>query len=105
MHLVERGSNGSAMTNRTKAVEPQNVNRGRHSKRCAICSHEQRNEIERDFIAWNSPQVILAHTSCPTALQSTVTRTPLVSLKRGSGTSGLRWSASLKEPEMWKDRK
>ena len=31
------------------------VNVGRHRRNCAICRHTQREEIERNFIAWRSP--------------------------------------------------
>lgn len=34
------------------------VNLGRHKRYCKICSHERRNEIEQDFIAWTSPIAI-----------------------------------------------
>jgi len=33
-------------------------NAGRHAANCGICRHPQREEIERDFIAWKSPAVI-----------------------------------------------
>lgn len=33
-------------------------NRGRHEAGCKICVHPQRQEIERDFISWNSPAKI-----------------------------------------------
>ena len=31
------------------------ANLGRHAAECKICSHPQREEIERDFIGWRSP--------------------------------------------------
>jgi hypothetical protein len=34
------------------------VNLGRHEAECRICSHERREEIERDFISWRSPAAI-----------------------------------------------
>ena len=34
------------------------VNLGRHRRNCAICRHTQREEVERDFIAWCSPAAI-----------------------------------------------
>jgi hypothetical protein len=34
------------------------VNLGRHSAGCKICSHPDREEIERDFVNWRSPAVI-----------------------------------------------
>jgi len=44
-------------------------NSKRHSSHCGICSHPQREEIERDFVHWVSPQQIaleykLSHRSC-----------------------------------------
>src|ERR1700719_3098504 len=37
---------------------PRTANIERHSKRCRICSHRQREDIERDFIRWRSPAEI-----------------------------------------------
>jgi hypothetical protein len=34
------------------------VNLGRHKRHCKICSHEKREEIEQDFVAWKSPTTI-----------------------------------------------
>jgi hypothetical protein len=34
------------------------VNLARHTSECRICAHSQRDEIERDFIAWRSPASI-----------------------------------------------
>ena len=34
------------------------VNRGRHELNCGICKHEERENIERDFVAWRSPIAI-----------------------------------------------
>ena len=34
------------------------VNLGRHEQNCGICSHEKREDIERDFISWRSPITI-----------------------------------------------
>jgi hypothetical protein len=34
------------------------LNLGRHKRCCKICSHEKREEIEQDFIAWKSPIAI-----------------------------------------------
>ena len=47
--------------NRLAQNEPQpekHVNLGRHEYMCKICSHPQRQEIERDFINWKSPVAI-----------------------------------------------
>ena len=34
------------------------VNLGRHEQNCKICKHPERENIERDFIAWRSPVTI-----------------------------------------------
>ena len=42
----------------TTMTEPDRIkkpNRKRHERECSICSHPQREEIERDFIEWGSP--------------------------------------------------
>jgi hypothetical protein len=31
-------------------------NRGRHEAECRICRHEKRNDIDRAFINWRSPE-------------------------------------------------
>lgn len=36
----------------------ESVNVERHSKKCRICSHLNRQDIERDFIGWRSPAEI-----------------------------------------------
>jgi len=43
-----------------KQVDPdkQPVNLGRHAAECKICAHAHRQEIERDFINWQSPASI-----------------------------------------------
>ena len=38
--------------------ETKVVNLGRHAAACKVCSHPQREEIERDFIDWESPASI-----------------------------------------------
>jgi hypothetical protein len=35
-------------------------NLGRHQRNCSICRHEQRAEIEADFVGWCSPAAIAA---------------------------------------------
>jgi hypothetical protein len=37
------------------ASECKPVNLGRHESNCTICSHPQREEIEREFVEWASP--------------------------------------------------
>lgn len=39
------------------------VSRGRHSAECKICSHAEREEIERAFVEWNSVNSIAARYS------------------------------------------
>jgi hypothetical protein len=34
------------------------VSLGRHKRMCSVCAHQQREEIEADFIAWRSPAAI-----------------------------------------------
>ena len=34
------------------------VNLGRHKRNCSICAHQQREEIESEFISWRSPSTI-----------------------------------------------
>jgi len=34
------------------------LNLGRHKRYCKICSHEKREEIEQDLVAWKSPIAI-----------------------------------------------
>ena len=41
---------------RKNSEEP--VNLGRHEQNCKICKHPERENIERDFIAWRSPVTI-----------------------------------------------
>ena len=36
----------------------ESVNLGRHAAECKICAHAQRQEIEREFINWQSPASI-----------------------------------------------
>jgi hypothetical protein len=31
---------------------------GRHEQNCRVCAHSQKDEIERDFVAWKSPAAI-----------------------------------------------
>lgn len=38
----------------------KSVNRGWHEQNCGICNHEERENIERDFVAWRSPITIAA---------------------------------------------
>jgi hypothetical protein len=42
----------------TTRESSKSVNLGRHRRYCKICSHERRDEIEQDFIAWKSPIAI-----------------------------------------------
>jgi hypothetical protein len=34
------------------------VNPRRHEASCKVCSHPQKDDVERDFVNWNSPDVI-----------------------------------------------
>ena len=34
------------------------VNLDRHKRKCSVCAHEQREEIEHDFVCWRSPAAI-----------------------------------------------
>jgi hypothetical protein len=40
------------------ASQTNHPNPGRHSAKCRICRHAQREEIEEDFVAWRSPRRI-----------------------------------------------
>jgi hypothetical protein len=37
------------------------ASQARHAAECRICSHPQREEIERDFVNWRSPAAITKH--------------------------------------------
>ena len=37
---------------------PRSTSLGRHREKCTICSHPDREDIERDFLAWRSAQSI-----------------------------------------------
>jgi hypothetical protein len=37
---------------------PPPVNQGRHESQCSICRHQQREEIEQEFLSWKSPNRI-----------------------------------------------
>jgi hypothetical protein len=40
------------------AQADKSINIGRHSKGCKICLHPDRDDVERDFVAWRSPAEI-----------------------------------------------
>jgi hypothetical protein len=42
----------------TTLESSKSVKLGRHKRYCKICSHERREEIEQDFVAWKSPIAI-----------------------------------------------
>jgi hypothetical protein len=49
----------TAEKKRCKSIQPtEQVNRGRHEYHCGICKHPDRENIERDFVAWKSPAAI-----------------------------------------------
>lgn len=48
-----RRDNMNAEPKGVREVNP--VSPGRHAAECKICSHPQREEIERDFVNWRSP--------------------------------------------------
>ena len=37
------------------------IYRSGHENNCSVCSHPQREEIERDFVNWGSPATIAKH--------------------------------------------
>ena len=45
-------------SNQESFAANRRVSLGRHERGCKICSHRQREEIERDFINWKSPALI-----------------------------------------------
>ena len=47
------------MTNKNRKSSPVRPNLGRHEPGCRICAHPQRQEIEREFVAWKSPAKIV----------------------------------------------
>jgi len=46
-----------AVKKQTNSIPPQ-VNQGRHEAQCSICKHAQREEIDRAFLDWESPDTI-----------------------------------------------
>ena len=40
------------------ALSDKSVNLGRHRRNCSVCAHQQREEIESEFISWRSPSTI-----------------------------------------------
>jgi hypothetical protein len=42
------------------ASKEKQVSKGRHENLCGICNHEDRKEIEREFLSWRSPESIVA---------------------------------------------
>jgi hypothetical protein len=44
----------------SKASHSAVPNLGRHESGCKVCAHPQREEIERDFISWVSPEKIVS---------------------------------------------
>jgi hypothetical protein len=50
--VSNRGKQKTAMADRAP------VNQGRHESQCTVCKHPQREEIEREFIGWRSPDKI-----------------------------------------------
>ena len=54
-----RSRKQSANSTRAPILEQgKPVNPGRHEYHCTICSHAQREEVERAFLNWNSPSSI-----------------------------------------------
>jgi hypothetical protein len=46
------------MSRKAEGARKKPANRGRHESGCKVCRHPKRQEIERDFITWQSPIVI-----------------------------------------------
>jgi len=49
---------GEATQLRNPEKNAKPVSLGRHKRCCTICAHEQKEEIEQDFVAWRSPIAI-----------------------------------------------
>lgn len=46
-------------------LSPRRPNLARHARKCAICNHPDRNDIEGDFLRWRDPVDIKVHYSLP----------------------------------------
>lgn len=63
--------------------QTKNVGNGRHEKLCSICKHEQREEIERKFTSWISPnRIAKAHKVSRDAIYRHAHALDLVSKRR-----------------------
>ena len=56
-HDVYHGSAAAEMQNESR-FRNKEINLGRHAAECRIRAHPHREEIERDFINWRSPEAI-----------------------------------------------
>ncbi|HKS81514.1 MAG TPA: hypothetical protein VJR23_08395 [Candidatus Acidoferrales bacterium] len=54
--LVSSSTSSTSSTSSPSISLPPDFNR--HSRRCSICSHPDRDAIEGDFIRWRSPEII-----------------------------------------------
>jgi hypothetical protein len=87
----------------TTRESSKSVNLGRHRRYCKICSHERRDEIEQDFIAWKSPIAIAEEYGLADRMNVYRHANALgLFEKRRAGTSVPHWSASSNGPETWK---
>ena len=43
---------------RMQAPKKRPIFLGRYSRNCSVCSHQSREEIEREFINWTGPKAI-----------------------------------------------
>ncbi len=55
--IPQRGIEGQIGVRRPKRPEPTFLQR--HARKCAICKHPYRQEIEESFLHWRSPQTIM----------------------------------------------
>lgn len=43
-------------THPKRRARPARYDLGRHRRRCVVCTHPKRDDIERDFLRWRSPE-------------------------------------------------
>ena len=90
-HSTKSTSTEAGQPTRTARPAPSNAAQkepraslGRHQRKCTVCHHPQRNEIEQDYLRWGSPTAIarVYSLSGPTAIYRHVHATGIFARRR-----------------------
>jgi len=83
-NLADQAASAQPLANSAPLQKKRPASLGRHQRKCTVCHHPQRQEIEQDYLRWGSPTAIarVYGLSGPTAIYRHVHATGIFARRR-----------------------